>query len=177
MPPKWVTPYLYYIIGITKCILNVYLIINLPVLAQRNKIIAFLIYGVWATHIITSSPTPEFLDPPLNNSAVSAQSPHHCIHVSPWSPDTLNTTWCVPTHRNSWTTFVVGLHTSNLPPPETSTEKAKGIWLCADHFSAQYRTNHLTRLPTALSMRNVGRANFADPMRYLVRTQTRCVSH
>jgi hypothetical protein len=22
----------------------------------------------------------------------------------------------------------------------TSTEKAKGIWLCADHFSAQYQT-------------------------------------
>jgi hypothetical protein len=22
----------------------------------------------------------------------------------------------------------------------TSSEKAKGIWLCADHFSAQYRT-------------------------------------
>jgi hypothetical protein len=25
----------------------------------------------------------------------------------------------------------------------TSTEKAKGIWLCADHFSAQYRTKPL----------------------------------
>jgi hypothetical protein len=26
---------------------------------------------------------------------------------------------------------------------KTSTEKAKGIWLCADHFSAQYRTKPL----------------------------------
>jgi hypothetical protein len=36
--------------------------------------------------------------------------------------------------------------------------------------------NHLTRLPAALPMRNVCRANVADPMRYLVRSQTCCVS-
>jgi hypothetical protein len=34
----------------------------------------------------------------------------------------------------------------------TSKEKAKGIWLCADHFSAQYRTKPLD--PTIHSAAN-----------------------
>jgi hypothetical protein len=35
---------------------------------------------------------------------------------------------------------------------KTSTEKAKGIWLCADHFSAQSRTKPLD--PTTHSAAN-----------------------
>jgi hypothetical protein len=56
---------------------------------------------------------------------------------------------------------------------EQSLKRPK-VFGCAQIIPLQ---NHLTRLPTALPMRNVGRANVADPMRYLVRPQIRCVSH
>jgi hypothetical protein len=57
-------------------------------------------------------------------------------------------------------------------------QKRPKVFGCAQIISLlNIEQKHLTRLLTALPMRNVGRANVADPIRYLVRPQTRCVSH
>jgi hypothetical protein len=47
---------------------------------------------------------------------------------------------------------LVGIQSTQLTALSTSTEKAKGIWLCADHFSAQYQTKPLD--PTTHSAAN-----------------------
>jgi hypothetical protein len=61
---------------------------------------------------------------------------------------------------------------------DIQAQKRPKVYACAQiMYLLNTEQNSLTRLPTALPMCNVGRANEADPMRYLVRPQTRCVSH
>jgi hypothetical protein len=61
-------------------------------------------------------------------------------------------------------------------PAKFIAEKRPKVFGCAQIiYLLNAEQNHLTRLPIALPMRNVGRANVTDPMRYLVRSQTCCV--
>jgi hypothetical protein len=54
----------------------------------------------------------------------------------------------------------------------TQAQKRPKVFGCAQIISMlNTEQNYLTRLPTALPMRDVGRANVTDPMRYLVGTR------
>jgi hypothetical protein len=56
------------------------------------------------------------------------------------------------------------------------SQKRPKVFGCAQIISLlNTEQNHSTRLPIVLPMRNVGRANLTDLMRYLVRSQTCCV--
>jgi hypothetical protein len=70
------------------------------------------------------------------------------------------------------------LNVKNIEFTNKQAQKRPKVFGCAQIISLlNTEQNHLARLPTALPIRNVGRANVADPMRYLIRRQTRCVSH
>jgi hypothetical protein len=47
----------------------------------------------------------------------------------------------------------------------TNTSTVKSIWLCADHFSVQYRTKPNDPTDYTLPSCIVGRADVADPVR------------